>query len=183
MNDGFPTWQQQHSYLHASRSGLRLRRRASWGVLQNALLGSYLVSHRAVVQPSLPLTETSLHFQTPHILCSGGAAAWFISLLFSRRRHPAHKSKSSHRRQRRITVGFVSRHSASLASVWLWRCQTGIEGGLKEKRKGVDVETQLKSQDCYSGEEKIVENQIMHSCSRAEKPQTAPYWVIPLVQG
>lgn len=56
----------------------------------------------------------------------------------------------------------------------------GIEGasggrGGKEKREGVDVESQLRSQDWYSEERKIVGNQIMHSRSGAEKPQMAPY--------
>lgn len=50
----------------------------------------------------------------------------------------------------------------------------GREGG-KEKREGVDVESQRRSQDCYSEEKKIVENQIMHSRSGAANPQMAPY--------
>lgn len=45
----------------------------------------------------------------------------------------------------------------------------------KKSGEGVDAESQLKSQDCYSEEKKIVGNQIRHSCSGAEKPQMAPY--------
>lgn len=154
--------------------------------LAKRFVGSYLESRRAAAQPSLPLTDAALQFQPlpqEGILCTGWCDSSPFFCLLDDDAPPTNQSHRTLLQRRRIIVGFVSHNSPSviLAIVFLCRRRRrGMEGASggeaeKEKREGVDVESQLRSRDCYSEEKKIVGNQIMHSCSGAEKPQMAPY--------
>lgn len=73
------------------------------------------------------------------------AAAWFISLLFTRWRHTDYKSKPSHRRPRLIIVVFDSHNSpsASLVIVLLSRCWRGLKvlpvGGGVDGKSGKEM--------------------------------------------
>lgn len=88
----------------------------------------------AAVQPSLPLTESTLHFQPPlqeHFLCSGG----LIHLLFVYSATPPQPQiKAIAQRRRCIIVGFVSRNSLSVS--WLLCYCDAADGGSVVVRRG-----------------------------------------------